>query len=269
MRASRLLFAGLAALLACWPVPSGRAVEHCAAGARVTPVTDSPGWFKVETARGATSARWPAPVVEEARPNYVIRAADGTWDSDGVSGTVEDTLVVPVGATVRWSLVDGIHTLTSGAGADDPNAGLQFDYLLDEQHPAFDSTFDVADTVSFFCYFHEPQMRGVIFITGSAGVPGEPLPARLGFSRPPRPNPSRGAVGFNVTVPREERVRVEVIDMTGRRVALLHDGALEAGDHPFRWRGWSDAGEIAASGVYVIHLQSGDVTVTRRVSLLH
>ena len=135
-------------------------------------------------------------------------------------------LVVPRGSTVSWQCVTGIHTLTSGRGASDPDAGAGFDYLLDEQHPRFDSTFTDPDTVRYFCFFHEPRMRGVLVVTSSADVPEGPARARLAFRTPPRPNPSRSTVSLEIGVPREQKVRIEVLNLLGTRVALLHDGPL-------------------------------------------
>jgi hypothetical protein len=51
-------------------------------------------------------------------------------------------------------------------------------------------------------------------------------------------------------------------------VALLHDGPLAAGQHPFRWRGVTDRGERARSGVYTVILHSGAMSVARQVTVL-
>lgn len=211
----------------------------------------------------------PPPASDQALvPEYVIRALEHGWDVDGSQETPTDTLVVPVGSTVSWQLVAGIHTLTNGRDAGDPEAGTRFDYLLDEQHPRFDSTFTSPDTVEYFCFFHEPGMRGVLIVTSSASVPGERPPSRLSFSHPPRPNPTRGTVTFGVGMPREQKVRIEVLDLLGNRVALLHEGPLTAGEHPFRWRGVTDRGDRARAGVYVVVLRSGVATEVRPVTLL-
>jgi plastocyanin len=264
---TRLALCALGLMTLACPVREARSGGHCAADAAITAIDGRPGWFDVQTASGRTTARWPA-APQSSVPAYVIRALDHGWDTDGSAETATDTLVVPAGSTVRWQLVTGIHTLTSGRAADDPDAGSAFDYLLDEQHPQFDSTFTAPDTVEYFCFFHEPGMRGVLIVTSSAGVPGERLPSRLAFTRPPRPNPSLGAVSFDVGLPSEQKVRIEVLDLLGTRVAVLHDGPLAAGDHPFRWRGVTDRGDRARAGVYVVLLRSGAMTIAREVSLL-
>jgi plastocyanin len=263
----RLALCALGTMALACPPSRTHAGGHCAAAAAIVPIEGRPGWFQVETPAGRTTARWPA-APESSVPAYVIHALDRGWDADGNTATAADTVVVPAGSTVRWQLVSGIHTLTSGRSADDPGAGAGFDYLLDEQHPLFDSTFTAPDTVDFFCFFHEPSMRGVLIVTSSAGVPPPRPPTRLAFTAPPRPNPSLGTVSFDIGLPRDQNVRVEVLDLLGVRVALLHDGPLEAGNHPFRWRGVTDRGARARSGVYLVMLTSGALQVSREVSLL-
>lgn len=261
----RLALPALGLLLLAGPPPASRAAGHCATHADLSPIAGSPGWFRLGA--GPLAARWPEASPVAIVPTYVIRALDHGWDVDGSSETVTDTLVIPKGSTVSWQRVTGIHTLTSGKGADDPDAGIAFDYLLDEQHPRFDSTFTDPDTVEYFCFFHEPRMRGVVIVAASADVP-EPPRSRIGFSAPPRPNPSRGTVSFEVGLPRDQRVRIEVLDLLGARVAVIQDGPLTAGNHPFLWRGVTDGGVRARSGVYVIVLRSGAAMTSRRVSLL-
>ncbi|MEM1042535.1 MAG: T9SS type A sorting domain-containing protein [Bacteroidota bacterium] len=77
------------------------------------------------------------------------------------------------------------------------------------------------------------------------------------------PNPSRGAVSLGLGVPATREVRVEVFDTLGRRVALLHDGPLAAGEHTLRLRG-----EALPAGVYVVRAADGAAALTQRITLL-
>ena len=92
--------------------------------------------------------------------------------------------------------------------------------------------------------------------------------ARIGFSRDPSPNPSRGTVSFAVTLPQASDTELSVHDVTGRRVATLHRGQLEAGEHGWQWNGRTDHGVRAAAGRYVIRLRAGAVEASRSVSLV-
>jgi hypothetical protein len=98
--------------------------------------------------------------------------------------------------------------------------------------------------------------------------PGPGPSGALRFSRPPSPNPARGAVAFAVLVPQEQRVEVTIADLTGRRVATLWSGALPAGEHLFAWKGDTSRGGAARSGLYLAQLRAGDVAVAKLFALL-
>jgi hypothetical protein len=103
----------------------------------------------------------------------------------------------------------------------------------------------------------------------STGVPyGPAANAGLCFSRPPSPNPARGAVAFAVNTPAAQRVDVIVADLGGRRVASLWSGPLGAGDHAFTWGGRTDRGNAARAGLYLVQIRSGDVAVAKLFTLL-
>lgn len=65
-------------------------------------------------------------------------------------------------------------------------------------------------------------------------------PLRLALSAP-RPNPARGAVRFELDLPRAAGVRFEVFDVTGRRVWSQGERAFEAGRHALAWDGRAGA----------------------------
>jgi flagellar hook assembly protein FlgD len=60
-------------------------------------------------------------------------------------------------------------------------------------------------------------------------------------------------------------VRVEVVDVAGRRVTLLLDQALDAGSHSIRWDGRDGTGNAVVPGVYLVRLSTGGVSATRKV----
>jgi FG-GAP-like repeat/FlgD Ig-like domain len=67
-------------------------------------------------------------------------------------------------------------------------------------------------------------------------------------------NPARGKLNVQFNLETAERVRVEVFDLSGRRVAVPMDGMLPAGAHTVSWRGESTGGRPAPPGVYVIRM---------------
>jgi plastocyanin len=226
------------------------------------PVPGDPGAFRVQTPYGERVVRTPkfdAAVV----PDYTITVTNFSFSVD--------TLRITQGQTVRWHLIVGTHTVTDGTGGLDINAGSIFDIGLSTlSFVNFDWTFTEPGVVPYFCRYHElfNNMRGVIVVQAPLDVAPSPVAARAGFSRPPQPNPSRDVVAFSIALAHDGDVALDVLDAMGRRVAAIQHGALPAGEHAMRWDGRTDAGRMAAPGVYRLHLQTPGVDETRMISLL-
>ena len=92
---------------------------------------------------------------------------------------------------------------------------------------------------------------------GPAGVP-EAVALAQNF-----PNPFNPATVIGYTLRQGEHVRLDVFDVTGRRVATLVDAVQPAGVHAVRF----DAAQLA-SGVYLYRLHAGPTVLTRRMTLL-
>jgi plastocyanin len=252
-------------------------ISHCASQATITPIDTAPdgvSLFRLETARGSMLARQGTGLRSEdsGGPLFVISVLDTTFDADNNAATVKDTLIVPVGATVRWQLVSGIHTVTNGRDSGDPQAGMQFSVLLGAGATTFDSTFTQPDTLDYFCFFHEPVMVGVVMIQEGvdAGDPADPTGSRRAawFSRPPAPNPSRSGTAFALSLSRPKEAVIEVRDAAGRLVRALHRGPLGAGEHAFTWNGRTEAGRRAAPGAYWLSARGSGFHVSRPFTLL-
>ena len=93
--------------------------------------------------------------------------------------------------------------------------------------------------------------------------PANETGAAAGFAlAAPAPNPARGQARLALRVDRPQALRAEVLDVTGRRVALLHDGPLAEGEHALAW----DAAG-AAPGVYLVRVGGDAGRAVRRVTL--
>lgn len=77
------------------------------------------------------------------------------------------------------------------------------------------------------------------------------------------PNPARGTVTLRLTTDASRSATVELYDVIGHRIAVLHKGMLVAGTHALRL----DGGDLP-SGVYIVRAETGDTVLTRRVTLL-
>ena len=81
----------------------------------------------------------------------------------------------------------------------------------------------------------------------------------------PRPNPFRAGSTIGYAIERAGLVRLDVLDLSGRRVCALVNEVRGAGDHTTRWSGRDDAGRAMAAGVYFIRLESAKTVAIRRV----
>jgi predicted outer membrane repeat protein len=89
-----------------------------------------------------------------------------------------------------------------------------------------------------------------------SGVDGPPLQARTRLLGN-RPNPFESSTVIAFVLSRDSDVRLEVVDLSGRRVATLQQGQLAAGEHHVAWDGNREDGTRAASGVYFYRLTAG------------
>jgi hypothetical protein len=83
----------------------------------------------------------------------------------------------------------------------------------------------------------------------------------------PYPNPARSGAAFEVTLPREGRVHLEVFDSSGRRVKTLAYGDYGPGTQSFRWDLTGPAGERLEDGLYWVRLATRDGVRSSRFAI--
>ncbi|GAB5537289.1 MAG: hypothetical protein Rubg2KO_35380 [Rubricoccaceae bacterium] len=99
--------------------------------------------------------------------------------------------------------------------------------------------------------------------TGTASSQRQPL----AFGQP-WPNPSSGLVTVPYTLSEAGETRLEVLDVLGRSVRVLHEGPQDAGDHALPWDGLDATGRPVAAGTYLLRLEAGGQFATARVTRL-
>jgi dipeptidyl aminopeptidase/acylaminoacyl peptidase len=73
---------------------------------------------------------------------------------------------------------------------------------------------------------------------------------------------------LRVWFPSATAMRLEIYDVSGRVVRLLHHGHVAAGEHEFTWDGMSASGRRASSGLYFARLLAGDRVVSHKLVVL-
>lgn len=103
---------------------------------------------------------------------------------------------------------------------------------------------------------------GLAFTSAPISVtPGERV-TELALA-PLAPNPARGAATVSYALPRAARVRLSLLDVQGREIAVLADADRAAGKHVAQLV----AGDLA-TGLYFVRLMSQGATLTRRVAIV-
>jgi hypothetical protein len=105
---------------------------------------------------------------------------------------------------------------------------------------------------------------------GGAYVTDVPLapPSPVTSLGPIYPNPFNPEVTIRFALSRNDRARIFIYDVAGRRVRTLVDQDLGPGAKEIRWDGTDSQGHRVASGVYYCRLEAEGNRVTRAVTLL-
>jgi hypothetical protein len=77
------------------------------------------------------------------------------------------------------------------------------------------------------------------------------------------PNPFNPATTIKLVIVKNSNVTLDITNILGQRIAILHQGFLPAGDYSYRFNGAN-----FASGVYFVSLISNDVMQTKKMLLL-
>jgi hypothetical protein len=92
--------------------------------------------------------------------------------------------------------------------------------------------------------------------SGNASVPDR-LALRQNY-----PNPFNSTTTFSFDLPNSTHVRLEVYDMTGRKLGTVIDGSMEAGSHSISW-----TADGLTSGIYLYRLQAESRVLTGKLIL--
>lgn len=103
-----------------------------------------------------------------------------------------------------------------------------------------------------------------VTVEQATSAPGLVRTALLGAV--PNPFNPRTTIAFDLA--RAQNVKLEVIDVRGRRVAVLAESSFGPGRHQVDWQGVDADGTQAPSGVYFLKLTTDEGVFTDRVALL-
>ncbi|MEO5618212.1 MAG: Ser-Thr-rich GPI-anchored membrane family protein, partial [Candidatus Eisenbacteria bacterium] len=130
-----------------------------------------------------------------------------------------------------------------------------------------------ADSARVRVLAYDPALRSRAAISaapfriGASSVAvGNDGPASLALANP-IPNPSSGSAWLHFSLPRDGHMRLEILDLSGRRVWHA-EGRMAAGPHLWRWDGRAANGGRAEAGHYFVRLTTPWGTRTARLTRL-
>ena len=83
-----------------------------------------------------------------------------------------------------------------------------------------------------------------------------------------RPNPTSSAGWISFELARAGAIRLDVLDLAGRRVKTLASGDRPAGRYEQRWSLDDAAGRAVARGIYFVHLSAPGTNLVRRIVVI-
>ena len=162
-------------------------------------------------------------------------------------------------------VIGGLVALVSGAGAEPLLEGRV--RLPSGATPAGVQVrlFDIADLGSSLGATTDES--GYFALPLTALRKAAPLPAHMQLGQN-YPNPFNPSTIIPYQLPAPTRVRLEVFNILGQRVATLVDGQQTAGFHTATWNAADASGRGVATGVYLYRLLAGGERLTRSMVLL-
>ena len=203
----------------------------------------------------------PPPDVALISPNggefYVPgQTAKVAWTATSVVG------ITGIDLFISYDAGNSFHSIATG----EDNDGT-FDWTVDA--PVADPPTPVYAMVRVVAHATEgddaqDQSEHVFTIVDPRLLGADPTAVTEFALAPVMPNPGRGPFTVTYALPRSAPVRVSVIDVQGREIAVLADGELPAGRHRATWEG---AAKGAAAGLYFVHYVTPERSFVRRLAL--
>jgi len=144
--------------------------------------------------------------------------------------------------------------------------------------PAYETLtgFDIPMGQDWYAFLDNSHRHGNAVMLGGEirlehwGTPvDDPQMPPVSFSlSSPSPNPCSGSTKLILELPSAAEIGVKIYNPRGQMIRSLASEALPAGTHNLIWDGKNGSGADVASGLYLIRVQSGDHSATRKVLVI-
>jgi hypothetical protein len=130
-----------------------------------------------------------------------------------------------------------------------------------------DADVDCSDWLSFqFAWTGPGSLPAFTQCTAGIDTPGRDGKSHTGSSLGgAAPNPMKQATAISFSLSTPGKVRLSVVDVSGRVVKMLLDGTRTAGDYSVAWDARNDEGKAVVSGVYFYRLEAPGFADTKKL----
>jgi len=222
-----------------------------------------PYWIAIGIPNSGSTS-WTVPNTASPTARVRVKAHDAAGNTGvGISGsfTIDAWIITASSGTGGTIDPEGPIEVAQGAEQD-------FTITPDSGQHVRDVVVDGSSVGAVTSYaFTSVAADHTIDASFEADVTGvESGPAVLALA-PPAPNPGHGAALLRFSLPAQAWVALEILDLSGRRVARLA-ADLSPGEHAWRWEGNAADGTRAGAGLYFVRLVTPWGTRTRRLAWL-
>ncbi len=210
---------------------------------------------------------------------YDCGAVLGIWDLT-ISETSHDYGAIRLDSTATWELImtnEAEQTITiDSVNVDRNNFSIEIERGLaieagQQVYARAGFTPDSSRQYNCTLMIYSSGRVLSVFLSGA----GEPL-SIVSDAKIPNvfalhnafPNPFNGATVLRFSLPKSERVRLSIYDISGREVIRLAHGQQSAGYHSLVWDGTAKGGKPVISGVYIICLEAEGLSRTSKMTLI-
>lgn len=217
-----------------------------------------------------TELRAPSPVVEFAAVASHDHPAEAEFHPLPQSAVLRvEAAPGNAGVTLAWAIgrndhVDGFNVYRENASGVREFVGVEAAIDVSGEDVTF--TFVDPDRIGGTYWLGARGCSGPEGLIGPIPVIAASGPASLSFAA--TPNPVRGGQArFQLSLASAAEVRIDVYDLSGRRIASPQRGQLLAGDHEIAWSLEGSSGRVQP-GVYFARLELPGMTRITRVTVV-
>jgi hypothetical protein len=114
---------------------------------------------------------------------------------------------------------------------------------------------------------HEEHWAEMIALLNKQGDTSTPIPLVTTLYCN-YPNPFNPSTTISFAIPEDTPVKVRLYNIKGQMVKELCNKTMPKGRHKFIWDGKNQNGKAAASGIYLIRLETKDKVITQKAMML-